>query len=168
MKRNLILSGLLLVGIASVAMAAAPQAKLVGGLCNGALAGTPLGQTISGCIGRLMVLRSELGVTDEQRGEIREVLMSHRSEIAGTVKSVRDKRVALRDAVRMDTPDEAAIRAAADDLGSVIGDAAVKAAKLRGEIAPILTPEQHKLIDKFFAENGAAIDTFLTNAAQGK
>ena len=123
---------------------------------------------ISGSIGRLMVLRSELNVTDEQRAQIREVLVSRRPAIAETVKSVRDKRVALRNAVLSGKADEAQIRAAAEELGKAIADAAVKGSKLRNEIAPILTDEQQKLIGKFLAENDAAVDKFLTEAAKAQ
>jgi len=168
MRRRLILSGLVLVGITSVAMAANHQVKTVGRWGCGVLTETPLGKTIAGCVGRFIVLRSELEVTDEQRDQIREVLVSHRPEIAETVKSVREKRIVLREAIRADDAQEATIRTAADDLGRAISDAAVKAAKLRGEIAPLLTADQHELIDKFFAENDTAIDAFLTAAAQGK
>jgi Spy/CpxP family protein refolding chaperone len=123
---------------------------------------------ISGSIGRLLVLRSEMNVTDEQRAQIRDVLVSRRPAIAETVKSVRDKRVVLRDAVLSGKADEAQIRAAADELGKAIADAAVKASKLRNEIAPILTEEQRGLIKKFLEENDAAVDKFLTNAANGQ
>jgi Spy/CpxP family protein refolding chaperone len=132
------------------------------------LADTPIGRMISGCIGRLLVLRSQMNVTEEQKAEIREVLATHRPAIAETVKSVRDKRVALRNAVLSGAADEGQIRADADELGKAIADAAVKASKLRNEIAPILTEEQRRLIASFFEENDAAVDKFLTDAAQGR
>jgi Spy/CpxP family protein refolding chaperone len=123
---------------------------------------------VSGCFGRFLVLRSELNLTAEQRTKIRDVLVSHRSQIAQTAKSVHDKRSALRTAVLSGKADETQIRAAADDLGKAIADAAVKASKLRSEVAPILTEDQHNLIGKFLADNDAAIDKFLDNASQGK
>ncbi|MHB8900238.1 MAG: Spy/CpxP family protein refolding chaperone [Thermoguttaceae bacterium] len=163
-RRILVASVLVLALVTGMAAAFGPGASL--GKCP--LANTPVGKMITGCIGRLMVLRSELNVTDEQRAQIGEVLVSRRSAIAETVKSVRDKRVVLRDAVLSGKADEAQIRAAADELGKAIGDAAVKASKLRGEIAPILTQEQREQIRTFFQENDAAVDKFLTQAAQGK
>jgi Spy/CpxP family protein refolding chaperone len=132
------------------------------------LADTPLGRLISGNIGRLLVLRSQLNVTPEQRAEIREVLVSRRAEIATTVKSVRDKRLVLRDAVLADKPDDAKIRAAAKDLGTAIGDAAVKAAKLRAELAPIMTDEQIDLIRQFRQDRDEAVEAFLTKAMQSE
>lgn len=165
MKRRVLLASV--VALALVTGVAAAYGSGAPGF-GGRLAHTPIGKMIGGCIGRIMVLRSELNVTDEQRAQIREVLVSHRPAIAETVKSVRDKRVALRNAVLSGKADEAEIRAAADDLGKAIADAAVKATKLRGEIAPILTEEQQGLIAKFLRENDAAVDKFLTKAAAGE
>jgi Spy/CpxP family protein refolding chaperone len=112
-----------------------------------------------------MVLRSELNLSDEQRGEIREVLVRHRGEIVATAQAVRAKRLILRDAVLAETADEAAIRAAAAELGEQMGEAAVKASKLKAQIAPILTEEQRALIVKFMADREQAVDRFLEQAA---
>jgi Spy/CpxP family protein refolding chaperone len=130
-------------------------------------ADTPIGRLVSGNLGRLLVLRSEMNVSAEQRAEVRGVLLNHRSEIAATAKSVREKRLVLRDAVLADQPDEAKIRAAANDFGVALGDAAVKAAKLRGEIAPILTEEQRELIRQFRQERDESIAGFLEEAIKG-
>jgi Spy/CpxP family protein refolding chaperone len=121
-----------------------------------------------GNVGRFLVLRSELNLTDEQRGQIRDVLAANRSRIVGVTKSVREKRVALRDAVLASDLDEARIRAAADELGQAAGDAAVKAAQLRGQLAPILNEEQHRLIGDFIAEQDKAMAAFLEQAGGGQ
>jgi Spy/CpxP family protein refolding chaperone len=96
------------------------------------------------------------------------VLVGHRSQIAATVKSAREKHLVLRDAVLADRPDEGKIRAAASDLGVALGDAAVKAAGLRGELAPILTDEQRELISQFRRERDESIDEFLTKAIKSE
>jgi Spy/CpxP family protein refolding chaperone len=110
-----------------------------------------------------LVLRSELNLTGEQKQQIRDVLQSHRAEIVATVKSVREKRTALRDAV-LAGKDEAEVRAAANALGEVIADTAVKATKLRNQVAPILTEEQRKLIGKHIAAQDEAVAKFLEQA----
>ena len=166
MKRVLMASVVALALVTGMAAAYGAGAPGLGGMRP--LASTPIGKMVTGCIGRLMALRSELNVTDEQRAQIREVLVSHRPAIAATVKSVRDKRVALRNAVLSGKADEAEIRAAGDELGKAIADAAVKATKLRDEIAPILTEEQQGQIAEFLEENDAAVDKFLTEAAAGE
>jgi Spy/CpxP family protein refolding chaperone len=129
---------------------------------------TPLGRLISGSIGRVLVLRSDLALTEAQRLQIRDVLMQHRPEIAVTVKSLRDSRVELRNTVLRGDADEATIRAAADKLGKAIADASVKAAKLRNELAPIVTDEQKERIGEFFSAQDAAVNKVLERAIQGK
>ena len=110
-------------------------------------------------------MRSEMNLTAEQRTRIRDVLASHRAQIAETVKSVHVKRTALRDTV-LQGQGEDQIRAAAAQLGEVIADASVKAAKLRNELAPILTEDQRKLIGKFVAEQDQAVGKFLDQAGE--
>jgi Spy/CpxP family protein refolding chaperone len=158
----------LVAAMGEVGIAAAPE-DAASGLPNWRqLVDTPIGRLVSGNLGRLMTLRSELGVTPEQRAEIREVLVEHRSRIAATVQAVREKRLVLRDAVLADQPDEGKIRQAAADLGSALGDAAVKAAKLRGELAPVLTAKQRELIREFRDERDASIDEFLAKAIENE
>ena len=135
--------------------------------CGGEPAGCPLKNVVSGCIGRALVLKSELNITAEQKAKIRDVLVRHKARIAETVKAVGERHVALRNAV-LTGKDEATIRAAADELGKAISDAAVKASKLRNEIEPILTEEQKQAIGKFLAENDAAIGKFLDEVAKSK
>ena len=84
------------------------------------------------------------------------------------MKSVHDKRTALRDAVLSGSADEAAIRAKANELGVAISDASVKAAKLRGQVAPILTAEQRQLVQKFLAEQDAAANKLFDQAMSGQ
>ncbi len=122
---------------------------------------TALGKLISGNIGRAMVLRSELDVTDEQRAKVREVLKSHKDEIGGLLTKGIEQRRALRDATSTDDPDEEAIRAAADQLGKTIGEAAVLKAKIRSELRPHFTDEQVKRVEEFMNERDASIDKFL-------
>lgn len=163
MLRNLVIMGLVVAGLGTTGVAAAPKAGDETGVWAGA--DTPLGRMITGTLGRLMALRSELNLSDEQRLQIRDVLVGHRREIASTVRAVRAKRLVLRDAVLTETADEAAIRAAAAELGEQIGDAVVKAAKLKAQVAPILTNEQRTLIGRFLADRDQAIDRFLKQAA---
>lgn len=167
MMRRMVLATVVGLVVVTGGLAAVPQTGQVGWE-KLPLVGSPLGKMISGTIGRLMVLRSEMNVTEEQKTQIRDVLLERRPQIAETVQSVREKRLVLRNAVLSGESDEAKIRAAADELGKAIGDAAVKATKLRNEIAPILTEEQRLLIAQFLQENDAAVDKFLNRAKEGK
>jgi Spy/CpxP family protein refolding chaperone len=127
------------------------------------LADTRLGKLVMGRIGRGMVLRSELDLTDAQRDAIKQTLQSHKKEIKQAVQPVVEKRRALREAVLADKPDDAAIRKSAIELGSAIGDAGVTLAKIKSEVKTKanLTPEQVKKLNEFRSENDAAIDQLL-------
>ena len=46
-------------------------------------------------IGRVMVLRSEIDLSDEQKGELRKVLMSHKEDVRGALSGVIDSKRAL-------------------------------------------------------------------------
>ena len=166
MFRHLLIVGLVAGGIATATLTAAPSAGPGVGFGRRP-ADTPLGKLISGNLGRMLVLRSELNITQEQKVQIRDVLLSHRSEIVTSAQAVRVKQVALRDAV-LQGRSEQEVRAAADELGDVIADTAVKATKLRNEIAPILTEQQLELIGKTVQDKDQAIDSFLEQASVGR
>jgi len=123
---------------------------------------------ILGNLGRLMVLRSEVNLTDQQREKIKEVVTAHKSEILTEAKAVVEKRTVLRNAVLTEKPDEAAIRKAAEDLGREIGNAAVLAAKVKGEVAPVLTDDQKALIKTCIADCDKAVGRFFEEAGKAK
>ncbi len=163
MFRHWALVGVLVGGLATAGAAAVPHAGPQAAGLKGRAADTPLGRLIAGSLGRWMVLRSELQLTEQQRNEIRDVLVSHRAQIAETMKSLHAKRAVLRDAV-LQGQSEDQVRAAAVELGNAIADASVKASKLRNQVAPILSEEQRKLIGKFVADQDQAVGKFLERA----
>ena len=130
----------------------------------------PLGRLLMGRVGRLMTLKSDLNLTSDQKAAIATTLSAHKAEIAKALQPVIEKGRALRAATAADAPDEANIRTLADDLGRAIGDAAVVGAKVRREVkaAAQLTDEQAKRIADFHADNQAALDRFLSDAAAGQ
>ena len=119
------------------------------GTCPAAQHKSLIAQTISGDIGRYLILRSEMNVTDEQRAQIREIISEHKDEIADVVRSLRTARKALRSAVTADLPNEATIRTAAEDLSTSIGDAAVLASRVRRQVRQVLTENQQELVQGF-------------------
>jgi Spy/CpxP family protein refolding chaperone len=125
----------------------------------------PLRMLVSGQFGRLLALRSELDVTAEQRTQIREIVKSHRQELATVLKPVAEKRRALRNATLAEHPNEATIHAADDELGKAIGDAAVVGATIKAEVHHVLTPEQHEMISEFRQQSETAVDKFLAQLA---
>lgn len=120
-----------------------------------------LAKLVTGHIGRLLVLRSELNVTTDQKAQIREVVVGYKDRIAPVVKSLKEKRRALRDAVRAETPDEMTIRNAADELGKAIGEAAVLASAVVGQTREFMTDEQRSRIQQFIQANDQSQDGFF-------
>lgn len=116
---------------------------------------------------RLMQLRDDLGITPEQKKQLRELLVAHRQEIAAVARPIVEHRRALQEAATAEPVDEAAVRAAADQIGKDLGDAALLAGKLRKEVAQVLTPEQLKTIGGFGDEIDARIDAFLDRLETG-
>lgn len=144
----LLILALGIVPLAAESWAAEPPTEPAG---PGGLGMPGLGRLITGNIGRLLVLRSELNMTAAQRHQIQSVVKSHRQEIAPVAKAVVEKKRALREAVMNKAGDEKAIRAAADELGKAIGDAAVVASKVIDQSKGSLTHEQLERIQQFRA-----------------
>jgi len=126
----------------------------------------PIGRLIAGNIGRLLVLKSELNVTDEQKRKIAATVKSHRDEIRPVAQTVIEKRKALREAVMAQPANDQAIRAAATDLGKAIGDAAVVASKVIGEARGALKPDQIERIQKFRASCDDSVADWVKTIGQ--
>jgi Spy/CpxP family protein refolding chaperone len=163
---GILTGGLVLAGgvtLASSLMAQAPASSESNG-GPGAYKGRPILNFIRNHFHRAWDMRSKLNLSDDQKTKIRQTVAGHKTEIAGMVKEVGEKRQALRDAVLAETPNETAIRAAADELGKAIGDAAVKASKIVGEVRKDLTPEQVEKIRKFRENQRAEFEKALDKA----
>jgi len=120
-------------------------------------------QFVSGAIGRLLVLRSDLNVTDDQKSQIREIVSQHKDRIGKVAKQVMTKRRALRDLIRSEQPNEGALRQASTELGNAIADAAVLAAEVRGEVSKVLSPEQRNRVDEFIKGMDTSKGNLLQN-----
>jgi Spy/CpxP family protein refolding chaperone len=126
----------------------------------------PLGKLITGVVGRWMVLRSEMDLTDQQRRDIRKAVAPYRADLLKNAHGVWEKRNALRDAVLAEKPSEEAIRKAASDLGKQIGDMAVLMSKVKGDVAPVMTNDQRALVHKFIKDNDGAFEKFFDEASK--
>ena len=91
---------------------------------------------------RLNLLSEELGLTDDQRAALKDLIKNHRHEIQPLVKAVIAKKRALQELALGEDPDPAAIRRASADLGNAIAEAAVLGSSLAQKAKSILTPEQ--------------------------
>lgn len=159
----MILVSALIAGLAAVPSRAADPAKEEG---RPTLAGNPLGKLIMGHIGRLLVLKSELNVTDDQRKKIAAEIKSHKDEIRPIAKLIFEKRQALRDSVINNLGDEKTILQASEDLGKAIGRAALLASKVVAKVQPIFTPEQQERIKNFIMGMDEATSEWINQIGQ--
>ena len=89
------------------------------------------------------VLR-QLGVTAEQRQQIRGILEKHRADLKPLMDQALTARRGLSDAIQAPEVNEQAIRDASAKLAAVQADLAVLGAKVRAEAFQVLTPEQRQ------------------------
>jgi Spy/CpxP family protein refolding chaperone len=83
-----------------------------------------------------------LNLTQEQRDRVKGLREARAGDLRAVRERMRGARQQLREAMRADVPDEAAVRAAAEALGAVQADLAVLQARARAEFLKMLTPEQ--------------------------
>ena len=110
---------------------------------------------------RLNLLSEELGLTDDQRAAIKDLIRNHRDEIKPLVKAVIAKKRALQELALGEDPDPAAIRQASTDLGNAIAEAAVLGSSLAQKAKLILTPEQLTRLREMRQNRQKAIDESL-------
>ncbi len=132
---------------------------------GGRFGNSPLGRLIRGNIGRRMSLKADLNLTDEQWSKLKGILEKHRKDFQPVAKKIVERKRTLREVVLSKTADETAIRKAAKNLGTAIGDAAVLASKIADEARTVLTPEQIERISQFSQERDNAIDRWLEEVA---
>jgi Spy/CpxP family protein refolding chaperone len=135
----------------SVLIAVGLAALGIAGLLAGRIsAGAMPGQGHRDSAMRMFRHMSEaLGLTDDQKTQIKGILKTHAAEIEGHMKALSDARKALHQATLSDAPDESAIRSAAQSLGAVQGDGALLFVKIRAEVVPILNDNQRGKLQQF-------------------
>ena len=97
----------------------------------------------------LLLLSSDLQLTDIQRDQIRGVLKDHEEKVGQAMKQVCEAKKNLFKVAHEADADEQAIREAASKLGRAIGDAAVIKSKMHRQVQEILTPQQKEKIKQF-------------------
>ncbi len=95
-----------------------------------------------------------LGLSDDQKQQIRGILKSHAPELSSQRDAARSGRQALREAMAAQPLDEGRIRQQALALGEVRADGAVLRARIRSEIWPLLTVEQQEKAQRLRASKG--------------
>lgn len=102
---------------------------------------------VPGIAGFGLALRA-LGLTEDQRTQVRAILEQHRAETRAAAEKAAAARERMRVAETAPTLDEADLRAAAASLADAQVEAAIVRAKVRSEVEGLLTPEQRQKADE--------------------
>ena len=108
----------------------------------------------------LQGLAKKLNLTDEQKTQIKAVLIADKGTLVGLFGQLHEARQNLRAAIHASDANETGVRAASAKVASAEADLAVERMKLYGKIAPILTAEQRRQISEFEQR----VDSFADNA----
>ncbi len=97
----------------------------------------------------LQRIAKKLNLTDDQRSQVKTVLVADKDTLKSLFGQLHDARTNLRAAIHASDANESAVRAASAKVAGVEADLAVERMKLYGKIAPILTDEQRRKIAGF-------------------
>jgi len=90
-----------------------------------------------------------LNLTDAQRQQVRQFMDSNKTTTKGLMLNLLNAQKTLQDAIARNPNDEATIRSLAATVGSARTELAVQRAKLRSQIASILTSEQKQQLTQW-------------------
>lgn len=118
--------------------------------------------------GRQMLAQrlQELGVTQDQKDQVRAILQSHRPSAEPVIRQFVTERRALRDLMHAKNVDENAIRKQVAKLADVGADLAVERAKVAHELRGVLTPAQIEKLNDMKEDIDGRIDAFLDRASK--
>ena len=115
--------------------------------------------------GRFKKQLAQLGVTDEQKAQVKAILRKYQPTAGPLIQQVVTERRALRDTIRGETIDETAIRAQAAKVASLEADLAVERAHVAHDVRAVLTPEQLQKLKEMQLTVDARVDGFLQRIA---
>jgi Spy/CpxP family protein refolding chaperone len=115
--------------------------------------------------GRFARKLARLGVTADQKAEVKTILHKYQPTVGPLIKQVVTERRALRDTIHAETIDETAIRAQAAKVASLKSDLAVQRAHVSHDIRAVLTPDQLQKVKEMESDVDARIDGFLHRVA---
>jgi periplasmic protein CpxP/Spy len=105
------------------------------------------GQMMGGPFAQIRRGLAQLGLSDQQKTQIKAIFQGHKADIEGFAARMRPARQALDAAIR-NGADEATIRAKAADVAAVQADMAVFRAAVRKQVFAVLTPDQQAKADQ--------------------
>jgi Spy/CpxP family protein refolding chaperone len=115
--------------------------------------------------GRFKLKLAQLGVTADQKAEVKTILRKYQPTVGPLIKQVVTERRALRDTIRAETINETAIHAQAAKVASLESDLAVQRAYVAHDIRAVLTPDQLQKLKEMQIDVDARIDGFLHRVA---
>jgi Spy/CpxP family protein refolding chaperone len=107
----------------------------------------------------LQRIAEKLNLTDDQKSEIKTILIGEKDNLQPLVAAVHQSRVGLRTAIRANDATETSVRTASAKVASSEADLAVERMKIYAKIAPVLTDAQRKQL----ADMQARADEFADN-----
>lgn len=96
----------------------------------------------------------ELGLSAEQQEQIRAIVEEHRAKAEPLRQSLEQNRARMREAVKAQNFDEAAVRGLVADQMPVKSELMVERARMKNQIHNLLTPEQQALAEARMQERG--------------
>ncbi|MBI4486493.1 MAG: periplasmic heavy metal sensor [Acidobacteria bacterium] len=114
----------------------------------------PMGPGGMGPMGLLGPIQ-RLGLTDEQKNQVKTIMESHADEFETLGERARTAHRALNEAIMADPVQDAAIRQKSAEAAAADADLAVAHAHARAEVVQILTAEQREQLKKWIAEREA-------------
>ena len=112
------------------------------GMAHGAPQGCIEENTPGHSSGHLKKMAKELGLNDQQKVQVKEILKSQHEQIKPLMDTMKTERRAMHNLIQADTVDEAAIRAQSAKLAVLQGDLAVNRAHMAQKLRTVLTPDQ--------------------------
>ncbi len=101
-----------------------------------------------------------LGLTSDQRAQVRAIFEKHRPELLPLRKEFAAEKRVLRDMIQAGPADDAAIRAQVAKLAATGADLAVRRARVSREVRAVLTPEQAGKLKAWREERERKFDRF--------
>ena len=89
-------------------------------------------------------LMAQLNLTQAQKDQLKAIQEQQKKDGQAVRERLQDARAKLREAMRADIPDEAAVKAAAGAVASIQAEQSVLQARVKGQRMKVLTPEQQK------------------------
>ena len=158
---TLLLAGILAIGGALPSRATGTEAG--DPFVQPGLPGHPLRTLASTAVRHFLNFRNETPLSAEQKQAIAGIVKSHADEIRAQVRKGAEARRGMATVAEAQGGDASATKAAAEKVGAAARDRALLAARILGEVRPLLTPDQVSRIQAARTELESMLDAALAN-----